>query len=101
MKKEKLRILFIKYISLISNVSKFITYINVIKFNILNTSKIDLFNRMLYYLYIKKKNKPNLKVKLIINCNFLEYIPKETKDKWKSNIKLYLVNDPNNKAANK
>jgi len=56
---------------------------------------------MLYYLYIKKKNKPNLKVKLIINCNFLEYIPKETKDKWKSNIKLYLVNDPNNKAANK
>jgi len=99
-KKEKLRILFIEYAGSTGDVGKSMTYADMMKSSISDISKTDLFSRMLYYLRIKKENKPNLEVKLAIDCNFLEYIPKETKDKWESDIKQCLANDPNNEAAN-
>jgi len=86
-KKEKFRILFIEYAGSGGDVGKSMTYTEAIKSRSYHSSSINLFNRMLYYIHFKKADKPNLEMKLAIDCNYLKYMTKETRDPWESDIK--------------
>ena len=86
-KKEKFRILFIEYAGSGGDVGKSMTYTEAIKSRSHHSSSTNLFNRMLYYIHLKKADKPNLEMKLAIDCNYLKYMTKETRDPWESDIK--------------
>jgi len=76
------------------------TYTEAIKSRSHHSSSTNLFNRMLYYIHLKKADKPNLEMKLAIDCNYLKYMTKETRDPWESDIKQCLLDDDKNAAVN-
>ena len=99
-KKEKFRILFIEYAGSGGDVGKSMTYAEAINSRSHHSSRTDLFNRMLYYFHLKKEDKPNVEMKLAVDCNYLKYMTKQTRDYWESDIKLCLADDDKNEAAN-
>ncbi|KIM97237.1 hypothetical protein OIDMADRAFT_147749 [Oidiodendron maius Zn] len=98
-KEEKFRILFIEYAGSGGDVGKSMTYTEAINSRSLHSSRTDLFNKILYYFHLKKQDKPILEMKLAVDCNYLKYMTKQTRDYWGSDIKKCSA-DGQDEAAN-
>jgi len=97
---NKLRILFVEYAGSGGDVGKSMTYPQAIQSRSLHSSRTDLFNRMLYYLRLKKEGAPALEMKLAVDCNYLKYMAQSVRDSWEADIKECLADDDLNPENN-